>query len=148
MRLTPTWILGLLMVMAPVAAMYVAAQLPSCSLFYLDTTSCAGGWFYLPVIDFAIKSPLMFGALAVIAARPSSAVWSHIRRALLLLLGGLAILWGIGSVVSVVQVFELDITVGVALFLPAAALIAIGVSALIELWLDFHPSGGPRASEA
>ena len=96
MRLTPAWILGSLVVIAPVASFYVVIPLlPHCPLFDFETAACRGGWFYLPIVYFAFLSPLMFGTLAVIAARPSSAVWRRMRRALLLLLGGLATLGGI-----------------------------------------------------
>ncbi len=147
MRLTPAWILGLLVVIAPVTAMYVAAQLPSCPLFDLDTPSCAGGWSYLPVVEFALMSPLIFGTLAVIAARPSSAVGSHIRRALLVLLGGLATWLGILGVVSSARILHIDTTRGLAFFLQDVAMLAIGISGLIGLWLDIQSSSGTRASE-
>ena len=147
MRLTRAWMLGFLMVIAPVAAMYVAAQLPSCPLFDLDTPSCAGGWWYLPVVEFALMSPLIFGTLAVIAARPSSAVGSNIRRALLALLGGLATWLGILGIVLSARILDIDITRGSVFFLQNVALLAIGMSGLIGLWLDIRPSSGARASE-
>ena len=141
MRLTPAWILGFLVVIAPATAMYVVIPLlPHCPLFDLDTPACPGGWLWLPVANFAFLAPPMFGTLAVIAARPSSAMWGRIRRALLLLSGGLATLWGIISVVETGQLVGLDAMEGLTFFLPAVALLAIGVQGLIELWVDIRPS--------
>lgn len=141
MRLTPAWILGLLAVIAPVVAMYVVIPLlPSCPIFDLDTAPCRGGWLWLPVVNFAFLAPLMFGTLAAIAARPSSAVWSRIRRALLLLLGGLATLGGTTAIVRSAQLVESDTTSGLTFFVTAVALLAIGVQGLIELWVDIRSS--------
>ena len=141
MRLTPAWILGSLVVIAPATAMYVVIPLlPHCPLFDVDTAACRGGWIYLPIAYFAFLSPLMFGTLAVIAARPRSSGWSHIRRALLVLLAGLATSWGIISVVETGQLVGLDAMEGLTFFLPAVALLAIGVQGLIELWVDIRPS--------
>lgn len=149
MRLTPAWILGFLVVIAPATAMYVVIPLlPHCPLFDLDTPACPGGWLWLPVVNFAFLAPLMFGTLAVIAARPSSAMWGRMRRALLLLLAGLATLWGIGLVVGSARLVELDAVEGLTFFLPAVALLAIGVQGLIELWVDIRssPNAGVSAT--
>ena len=140
MRLTPAWILGSLVVIAPVAAILVASQLPHCPLFDVDTAACRGGWIYLPIAYFAFLSPLMFGTLAVIAARPSSTVWSRARRALLVLLAGLATFVGVPAVAFTTLLVALDTTAGLTFFLPAVALLAIGVQGLIELWVDVRPS--------
>ena len=140
MRLTPAWILGALAVITPVATLLVASRLPLCPDIELDPHCHGGLSLWLLIFAFAILSSFMFGMFALIAARPSSIGWRRVRRALLLLVGGLATLEGLRQVAITAWLFEFSTRLGLMAFLSAVVVMAIGVQGLIELWVDIRSS--------
>ena len=83
----------------------------------------------LLVLFISLVSFLLFGAIAVILAKPSG-MWGRIaRRVALGLVGSLCVLYGVNSLVLLVA----D---PIPLFVPTLLLLPAGIGALYFLWND------------
>ena len=141
MRLTPFWVLAGLAIGLPAAMLaWLAAQHP-------EARGEGWGFFSLIVMAIAVFAFLVFGAWALVAARPKVKFARILRRLALAIAAFLAFMYGFNAASIVLNEHAAVVLLGPA----AALLLAAGVGATYALLIDLlvrspQPPAEPSSS--